>query len=159
MSASPDGDRVGRVEAIWVAEEAGSPMRSLTEVDAVAGVGLAGDRYATGAGHWSPMRRSGDVLTLVEGEVVDALVARHGIERSDTRRNIVTRGVRLDELIGREIRVGSVRCRVIRRCEPCSYLDGLRGTSILADLVHRGGVRVEILTSGSIAVGDPVEAD
>lgn len=159
MSASPDDGRVGHVEAIWVAEAAGSPMRSLGHAEAVAGIGLAGDRYATRAGHWSPMRRSGDVLTIVEGEVVDTLVGRHAIEPGDTRRNIVTRGVRLDELIGREIRVGGVRCRVIRRCEPCSYLDGLLGTSILADLVHRGGVRVEILTSGRIAVGDPVGAD
>jgi MOSC domain-containing protein YiiM len=158
VTASPDGGPAGRVEAIWIAETAGSPMRSLDQVEAVAGIGLAGDRYASGAGHWSAMRRSGDVLTLVEGEVVDALVARHAIERGGTRRNIVTRGVRLDELIGSEVRVGSIRCRVIRRCEPCSYLDGLLGASVLVDLVHRGGVRVEILTSGRIAVGDPVEA-
>ena len=159
MTASTDEGAAGHVEAIWIAERAGAPMRTLDQVKAVAGVGLAGDRYATGAGHWSPIRRSGDVLTIVEGEVVDAVVARHGIGRGDTRRNIVTRGVRLDELIGREIRVGEVRCRVIRRCEPCSYLDGLLGTSVLVDLVHRGGVRVDLLTGGRIAAGDMVEAD
>jgi MOSC domain-containing protein YiiM len=157
VSASPIDGVAGRVEAIWIAEAAGAPMRSLDEVEAVAGVGLAGDRYAIGAGHWSPMRRSGDVLTIVEGEIVDAVAARHGIGPGDTRRNIVTRGVRLDELIGREVRVGAVRCRVIRLCEPCSYLDGLLDTSVLADLVHVGGVRVEILTTGRISVGDPVK--
>jgi MOSC domain-containing protein YiiM len=148
----------GRVEAIWIAETAGAPMRSLDRAQAVAGVGLAGDRYATGTGHWSPMRRSGDVLTLIEAEVVDTLVTGHGIGHGDTRRNVVTRGIRLDDLIGREIRIGTVGCRVIRRCEPCSYLDGLLGANVLGDLVHRGGVRAEILTSGEIAVGDTVGA-
>ena len=159
MTAPPGQEAAGRVEAIWIAEVAGAPMRSLDRVEAVAGVGLAGDRYATGGGHWSPIRRSGDVLTIVEGEVVDAVVARHGIGRGDTRRNIVTRGVRLDDLIGCQIRVGAVRCRVLRRCEPCSYLDGLLGASVLADLVHRGGVRVEILVGGRITVGDAIEVD
>ena len=159
MTVDRESGAAGRVEAIWIAETAGAPMRSLDRVEAVARIGLAGDRYAGGTGHWSPMRRSGDVLTLIEAEVVDTLVAGHGIGRGDTRRNVVTRGVRLDELIGREIRIGAVRCRVIRRCEPCSYLDGLVGTTVLADLVHRGGVRVEIVTNGDIAVGDPVTAD
>jgi MOSC domain-containing protein YiiM len=157
VSSSPIDGPVGRVEAIWIAEHAGAPMRSLDRVEAVAGNGLAGDRYATGAGHWSAMRRAGDGLTLIEGEVVDRVVASHGIEPGGTRRNIVTRGLKLDELIGRDIRIGAARCHVVRRCEPCSYLDGLLGTSVLADLVHRGGVRVEILRGGRIAVGDRVE--
>ena len=159
MTASREERAGGQVEAIWIADTAGAPMRTLDEVEAVAGLGLAGDRYATGAGHWSPMRRSGDVLTIIEGEEVDAVVARHRIGRGDTRRNIVTRGVRLDELIGREIWVGAARCRVVRRCEPCSYLDGPLGASVLFDLLHRGGVRVEILTGGRIAVGDRVDVD
>lgn len=133
-----------RVEAIRVAEAAGAPMHPLEEVAAVAGVGLAGDRYATRCGHRSPMRHSGDVLTLVEGEVVDAVVARHGIGPADTRRNIVTRGVRLDELIGREIGVG---------------LSAAASSAAASRAPTSTAVRVGILPNGRIVVGDPVGPD
>ena len=134
-------DAIGRVEAIHVAAAAGEPMRVLDRARALAGAGLEGDRYATRSGHWSPMRRSGDGLTLIDAIVVDGLVAR-GLDRDATRRNVLTRGT----------------FRAVRRCEPCSYLDGLLGTSVLHDLVHRGGIRVEVLTDGWIGIGDPVQA-
>lgn len=148
---------LGVVEAIHVAPAAGEPMRSLDHARALAGRGLEGDRYAAGTGHWSPMRRSGDGLTLIDADVVDGLVAR-GLTRDATRRNVITRGIDLDGLIGRTFRIGEVTCRAIRRCEPCSYLDGLLGVSVLHELVHRGGIRVEVVDDGWIAVGDPVEA-
>jgi MOSC domain-containing protein YiiM len=147
---------MGAVEAIHVAPAAGEPMRSLDRARALSGVGLEGDRYATRTGHWSPMRRSGDGLTLIEAEVVDTLAAR-GIPRDGTRRNVVTRGIDLDALLGRTFRIGEVTFRTMRRCEPCSYLDGLLGTSVLDDLVHRGGIRVEVLSDGWIGVGDRIE--
>lgn len=103
------------------------------------------------------MHRSGDSLTLIEGEVVDQLSAAHGVRPGDTRRNVTTRGIRLEELVGRLFRLGEVECRAVRLCEPCSYLDGLLGSSVLLELVHRGGIRVEILSDGTIAVGDAVE--
>ena len=146
----------GVVEAIHVAPAAGEPMLALDRAHALPGLGLEGDRYATGSGHWSPMRRSGDGLPLVDAVVVDGLAAR-GVPRDGTRRNVTTRGTDLDALIGRTFRVGEVVCRGIRRCEPCSYLDGLLDTSVLADLVHRGGIRVEVLSDGWIGLGDPVE--
>jgi MOSC domain-containing protein YiiM len=147
---------MGVVEAIYVAPAAGEPMRSLDRARALPGVGLEGDRYARRTGHWSPMRRSGDGLTLIEAEVVDMLAAR-GVPRDGTRRNVVTREIDLDALLGRTFLIGGVTCRSIRRCEPCSYLDGLLGTSVLNDLVHRGGIRVEVLSDGWIGVGDRVE--
>ena len=148
----------GRVEAIHVATAAGEPMQTVERVRAVAGAGLEGDRYAAGTGHWSAIRRSGDGLTLIEGEVIDAVVREQGLSLrpGDTRRNVTTRGVRLDELVGREFRIGALRVRGVRRCEPCSYLEGLLDQPILAPLVHRGGIRVEILEDGEIAVGDPI---
>lgn len=146
-----------RIEQIHIAPAAGEPMRSVSRVRAIAGRGLDGDRYAVGMGHWSAMHRSGDALTLIEGEVVDHLGATHGVRPGDTRRNVTTRGIRLGELVGRRFRLGEVECRAVRLCEPCSYLDGLLGSSVLLELVHRGGIRVDILTDGTIAVGDAVE--
>jgi len=151
----------GRVEAVHVAPAAGEPMQAVERVRAVSGSGLEGDRYATGTGHWSAIRRSGDGLTLIEGEVIDAVAREQSLalRPGDTRRNVTTRGIRLDELIGREFRIGALRVRGVRRCEPCSYLEGLLGQPVLAPLVHRGGIRVEILEDGEIAVGDPITAE
>jgi len=149
----------GRVEAIHVTASAGEPMASVPHVRAIAGTGLEGDRYATGAGHWSAIRRSGDSLTLVEAEVVETIAGGGGPELAPgaTRRNITTRGIRLDDLIGSRFRIGQVECLAVRRCEPCSYLDGLLGEEVLAHLVHRAGIRADILTDGTIAVGDAIE--
>ena len=80
--------------------------------------GLEGDRYATGTGHWSPMRRSGDGLTLIDARVVDGLAAS-GLARDATRRNVITRGIDLDALIGHTFRIGEVTCRAVRRCRAC----------------------------------------
>jgi MOSC domain-containing protein YiiM len=148
-------NEIGVVESIHVAPAAGEPMRSLDRARAMPGAGLEGDRYADGTGHWSPMHRSGDGLTLIDATVVDGLAARR-VPRDGTRRNVVVRGIDLDGLIGRTFRIGDVTCRAIRRCEPCSYLDGLLETSVLNDLVHRGGIRAEIVSAGWIEVGDPV---
>lgn len=133
-------------------------MRPTERVEARVGGGLAGDRYDTGLGHWSPIRRSGQGLTLIEGEVLDRLAAVDGLVLApgDTRRNVTTRGIDLDAAIGRRLRIGSVVVRVVRRCEPCAYLDGLLGRPVLDHLVHRGGVRVEIETGGTVAIGDSI---
>jgi len=148
-----------QIVAIHLSDTAGAPMRSVARVQAVAGVGLEGDRYATRQGHWSPIRRAGDQLTLIEQEVLRELDAAHGfgLLNGNSRRNVTTAGIRLDELIGRRFRLGEAVCRAVRRCEPCSYLEGLLGRPVLVPLVHRGGIRVEILEGGAIAVGDAIE--
>lgn len=134
-------------------------MVAVDRAEARSGTGLLGDRYATGTGHWSPIRRSGDGLTLIEAEEVEAVASAAALDLppGSTRRNVTTRGIRLDELIGRRFRIGEVACRGVRRCEPCSYLDGLLDQPVLAALVHRGGIRVEILTDGLMTVGDEIE--
>lgn len=149
-----------RVEHIHIAPAAAAPMQAVERVAAIAGHGLEGDRYAAGTGHWSSIRRGGDSLTLVEAEEIAAVSAAHALDLPPgrTRRNLTTRGIRLDGLIGRRFRIGGVTCRAVRRCEPCSYLDGLLGQDVLDALVHRGGIRAEILTDGMIAVGDPIVA-
>jgi MOSC domain-containing protein YiiM len=143
----------GRVDAIHVSDAAGAPMRALPHARLEAGVGIEGDRYGVGGGHWSDHPAGDRELTLVAGEVMDEL----GLEPGASRRNVTTRGVDLDGLIGREFRIGAVRCRGERRCEPCTYLEGMIGRPILQRMVHRGGLRASILTDGEIRVGDIVE--
>jgi len=144
----------GRLESIHVTDSAAAPMRALERATLRAGIGIDGDRYAVDAGYWSDHPAGDRELTLVAGEVIDEL----GLAPGASRRNLTTRGVDLDGLIGREFIVGSVRCRGERRCDPCTYLEGLIGRPILRDLVHRGGIRASILTNGDVVVGDPIEA-
>jgi MOSC domain-containing protein YiiM len=133
-------------------------MVALDRVEAIPGVGLAGDRYATGSGHWSPIARRGERLTLVESEEIDRLGVEQGIwlDPGQTRRNITTAGIRLDSLLGRRFSIGPVICRATRRSEPCTYLEQLIDRELIYALAHRAGVRVEILEGGVIAVGDPI---
>lgn len=148
----------GRVLHIHLSPTAGAPMESLQRAEALAGTGLAGDRYANLTGHWSPIKRSGDRLTLIEQEEIDRLGAEWGLPLApgETRRNITTRGIRLDSLIGKRFQIGQVVCRAVRRCEPCTWLEELLGREIIYPLVHRAGIRVEILVGGPIALGDPI---
>jgi MOSC domain-containing protein YiiM len=150
----------GQVEAIFVAPEAGAAMRGVTEAEAIAGSGLAGDRYQTGTGYYStrPLPGGGRQLTLIEAEALEALRAETGIDLApvEARRNVVTRGVRLNELVGTRFQVGEVLCEGIRLCEPCNYLEELTGKPVNRPLIHRGGLRANILSDGVIHVGDSV---
>ncbi len=142
----------GILEAIHVTDTAGAPMRSLVRAHVRTGAGIIGDRYVGDAGHWSDHPAGDRELTLVAGEVVAEL----GLVPGETRRNLTTRGVDLDALIGRVFTIGAVRCRGERACEPCAYLQGLIGRPILRDLAHRGGLRASILDDGEIVVGDEI---
>jgi MOSC domain-containing protein YiiM len=146
----------GQVEAIHITHAEGAPMRALERAELRAGIGITGDRYAadTSDGHWSDHPAGDRELTLVAGEVIEEL----GLEPGQSRRNVTTRGVDLDALIGSEFMIGSVRCRGERRCDPCVYLEGLIGRPILREFAGRGGLRAIILSDGEIAVGDPVAA-
>ncbi|HLO34924.1 MAG TPA: MOSC domain-containing protein [Candidatus Deferrimicrobium sp.] len=148
----------GVVESIHVAAAAGEPMRSLERVRAVAGVGLEGDRYALRTGHYSGDAKIDRDITLIEAEEIEALADRTGIMLApgETRRNVTTRGIRLNELVGRRFRIGAVECEATRLCEPCQYLTDLLGTPVLAPLAHRAGLRARILTGGEIGLGDEV---
>ena len=147
------------VEAIHLCAEAGEPLHAVDEVKAVAGVGLYGDRYAVGGGTWS--KRFPGVhrhVTLIESEALEALRRDHDIELSaaESRRNILTSGVALNHLVGREFRVGDVVLRGIELCEPCRYLEKVTGRPVRAPLVHRGGLNAEVVEGGVIRVGDAV---
>ena len=149
----------GSVVSIHVAREAGLPMETVPEARAIAGRGLEGDRYALGIGHYSKSPGAGGrELTLIETETLEAVVALGvKLSTSETRRNIATSGVPLNHLVGREFRVGAVRLRGTRLCEPCRYLEGLTQAGAIAALIHRGGLRAQILNDGVIRVGDTIE--
>jgi MOSC domain-containing protein YiiM len=155
----PDPGR-GVVEWIHLASGGGQPMGSVDRVGAIAGVGLDGDRYALGTGHYSGDPRVDRHITLIEAEEIEALAAGSGIvlAPSETRRNVTTRGIRLNELVGRRFRIGGVECEGTRLCEPCQYLTDLLGKPVLAPLVHRAGLRARILTDGELGLGDEVVA-
>ena len=149
---------MGFVEHIHVAPAAGAMMRARDQVHATAGRGLAGDRYASGIGFWQDVRVSRDV-TLVQAEVIEELAVNADLllAPGETRRNITTRGVVLNELVERTFWVGGVLAKGTSLCEPCRHLEEVTGKRLLRSLVHRGGLRADLLTSGTISVGDAIE--
>jgi MOSC domain-containing protein YiiM len=136
-------------------------MASRSEVRALPGKGLEGDRYFGGKGTFSPHPQKPDFeITVVEKEKIEAFAVESGLPftASHARRNLVTEGVDLNALAGKEFLVGEVRIRGIRLCEPCSYLAKTTFPEALRGLVHKGGLRAQILTAGTIRVGDAVIA-
>ncbi len=146
----------GTVEFIYIASAA-APTHAVNEANAIPGVGLEGDRYALGVGTFSKPLPDRE-LTLIEAEAIEALKREYHFELApgDARRNVVTRGVALNHLVGREFQIGDVKVRGIRLCEPCDHLQRLTGREVVRGLTHRGGLRAQILTQGTIRIGDPV---
>ncbi len=149
----------GTVEGLAVAPAAEAPMRLLEVAQARAGRGFDGDRYAAGAGTFSARagRRPGYDLTVIAAEVLDEMsAAGQALDFPGTRRNVLTRGIDVNALVGRRFRIGDVLCEGRRLCEPCVHLDRLSGPGILRPLIHRGGLRADILTDGEIRLGAPI---
>jgi MOSC domain-containing protein YiiM len=148
-----------RVVQILVADSPSTPMNSLGQVRAVPGSGLEGDRYFSGVGTFSPHPQKPDFeITLIELENIQAFAKESGLpfDALAARRNFVTEGVRLNDLIGRDFWLGAVRIRGIRLCEPCSYLAKVSFAEVLKGLVHKGGIRAQILSERTIHAGDSV---
>jgi hypothetical protein len=158
----PPGPQNGTVEALAIAPVAEADMHLLGVVQAIEGRGLDGDRYAARAGTFSPRtdHRPGYDLTLTAAETLDDL-ADDGtpVDFVTTRRNILTRGIDLDALIGRTFTIGDVLSRGSRRCEPCAHLERVSGPGHLRPLIHRGGLRADILTDGTIATGATIRTE
>jgi MOSC domain-containing protein YiiM len=150
----------GRVVSLFIAKEAGAAMISLSEVRAVPGRGLEGDRYFYGQGTWFQPNKPNREVTLIELEALEGVRREYALEihPSETRRNILTQGVPLNHLVGREFRIGEARLRGLKLCEPCDYLEKLVGKKVCLPLLHRGGLRAQILDPGMIRVGDTIEA-
>ena len=151
----------GQVAAIAVAQAARGPMRLVEHADALAGRGLSGDRYAAKAGTFTPAggTGSGYDLTLIEAEVLDELVLPGvgQLSYAEARRNVVTRGIDVNALVGRRFRIGDAECVGERLCEPCAHLERLTTKGVLRGLIHRGGLRADIVSGGRIEAGAVVE--
>ena len=136
-------------------------MEHRDEIEAIAGAGLAGDRYASRSGTYSDTGRGPRDVTLIEREAVNGARREYDVEleERETRRNLVTEGVPLNHLVGQTFRVGTVRMRGIKLAEPCAYLERLTREGVRAPLVHRGGLRAEVLGDGIIRLDDLVELE
>jgi MOSC domain-containing protein YiiM len=153
----------GTLVAIHIAEQAGGPLRGLQRAELVTGRGIVGDRNFDRM-DLSPRQE----VTLIESETVERLNADRGLDLGpeEMRRNLVTRGIDLNALVGVNFRVGSARLRGLELCEPCAYLAGLlRCENRLGDvgerefvqaMVHRAGLRARILADGTIRTGEAV---
>jgi MOSC domain-containing protein YiiM len=144
--------------AIQIGKDAEARLESVPAVRAVPGKGLEGDRYFRGEGSFSNSPGGGRQVTLVASEMIDLLAREHGIllDPVETRRNLLTRGVELNDLVGKVFQVGAVRMRGVRLAEPCQHLERLTQPGVIKGLVHRAGLRADILDEGVLHVGDEI---
>ena len=142
----------GRVEGIFIGPKYELP-EPVARVRAAAGRGLEGNRY------FFEQAPPGRALTLIAAEALEGMAAESGVEitAAESRRNVLTRGVDLNALVGVRFRVGDVDCVGVELCEPCKTLESLTKPGVIKGLVHRGGLTADILSDGEIAVGDAVE--
>ncbi len=151
----------GQLLAIAIARQAKGPMENIDSAEVVAGEGIRGDRYGAGVGaaQFQGRRKPENEVTLIAGE---AIAAANGefhctIAHLDTRRNLLTRGVPLNDLVGKTFRVGAVTLKGLELCEPCGYLEKRTFAGIKVALKKRGGLRCCVLQGGTIRTGDPIQ--
>jgi MOSC domain-containing protein YiiM len=151
---------MGHVEAICIAAADSAPMQLVTSVEAIAGVGLYGDRYAAGTGFYSsrPTDPGAREVTLIAAETLDMLQEQYGttLGPSEHRRNLTVRGIQLAGLLGQRFSIGEVVLEGVKDCPPCDHLQQLVGKPVLQPLVDRGGLRARILVGGTLRVGDAI---
>jgi MOSC domain-containing protein YiiM len=147
----------GELLAIYVAEAGGAPASEMSEAQLAAGKGVEGDRYACGAGTFSKADSDTDV-TLIEIEALEAAEREHQVSLTpaEARRNLVTRNVPLNHLVGREFFVGTTKLRGVRLCDPCKHLERLTKYGVMKAFAHRGGLRAVIVEGGTIRAGDVI---
>ena len=152
--------KLGDVISIQIAPDGAGTLSNLEQVRAIAGMGLEGDRYYNRTGTYSKKHNESREATFVEVEALEALARDYKIELAgaESRRNITTHGVALNHLVGREFKVGQAVFRGIRLCEPCTHLEETSGKKVREGLIHRGGLRAQIVSSGLIRVGDAIES-
>ena len=149
--------RTGSVVALFTVDRRAAPMKRVEQLNAVAGRGIEGDRYFLGTGTYSKKPEPGRQVTLIKSEVLESLRDKFQIivKPEESRRNILTRGIEINDLIGTEFIVGPVRLRAHRITQPCLYLEKLLGQpSLYKELWDNGGISCEILSEGIIKEGD-----
>lgn len=153
----------GRLLSIHVAGAARQPMHALDEARLVAGVGIPGDRYAERRGTYSARHHIDRQVTLIEEETLEALARDHGIALAphEHRRNLTTRGVALNHLVGRYFGVGGCVLYGGRLNVPCRHLEELLGKAVFKPLINRSGLNARVIVGGTLRPGDailPVDA-
>lgn len=151
----------GAVVSIHIADRESAPTVSIPSARVFSGRGIEGDRYYKKSGTYSHKPNPGREVTLIELEAIEALSRDYGIDLSpgDARRNIVTRGMALNHLVGKTFLLGEVVLLGVGLCEPCSHLAKLTQREVLPGLVHRGGLRAQVVKEGTIRVGDEVRLE
>jgi len=149
----------GQVISIYIAHNRGEQTISVDQVHAIPGMGIEGDRYFNKHDAHDTNSKPGREITLIEIEAIVSMQNEDRIQISpdQTRRNIVTRGITLNNLVGRIFFIGNIQLRGIRLCEPCQSLANRTDPHLLSSMVHRGGLRAEILTEGIIHINDSIE--
>jgi len=148
---------MSNVVHIFVASQRGAPMSAKQSVEALVDCGLTGDRYTE-----AKNRRSADYqVTLIELENIQAFAQATGLPLTAEmpRRNIITRGVRLNELLGKRFKVGRAEFEGLELCEPCSLFARRTHQQVLKFFVGKGGLRAKIVSGGEIRVGDAIGED
>lgn len=153
----PSDAMPGTVVQIYTAPAAGAPVVRVAQAEAVAGRGIAGDRYAAGVGSFSRWPGRGRAVTLIDADALAEAERAFGVRVSDGehRRNVVVAGVDVRSLLGGEFQIGGAVFRGARVCAPCKYLSRVTGQARAFDaLVGRGGIRAEVVEGGAFAEGD-----
>jgi MOSC domain-containing protein YiiM len=157
LSAGPDKDEeMAFVEEIYVVSRGGQPMQPVAEVEAVEGRGLEGDRYFMRTGYWTDEDEC--QVTLIEAEGLDEIRGTVQVSAGQHRRNLVTRGIKLHELIGKTFSIGDAVLEYDRPRPPCRYIQSVSEAGMTKALGHdRGGICARVVTSGIIHVNDRIE--
>jgi MOSC domain-containing protein YiiM len=150
----------GSVVSIQISTDRSEKLKNVEQIKAIEGMGLEGDRYYKRTGTYSDKHDESREATFIEVEALEALSKDYKLELdgAESRRNISTRGIALNHLVGKEFKVGEAVFRGIRLCEPCTHLEETSGKPVRKGLIHRGGLRAQIVKSGLIHVGDEVES-
>ena len=139
---------------ICITSESGKKMESINSIKVIANKGIVNDRY------FKENNDKNNQITLIESENVEYYnkVSGTNLIPTDFRRNVITKGISLNKLVGKEILIGEVRLKIHDLCEPCRYLQELLGEkNLVKKLLNRGGLRCELLTNGNINVNDPIK--
>jgi MOSC domain-containing protein YiiM len=149
----------GEITSLHLAPEAAAPMETRSELIAIAGVGIEGDRYAKEIGFFSDNKGPKRQVTLFETEILETILRDHNkrLAPDECRMNIITRGAPLSHLVGRTFRAGGATLRGVQLNEPCKHLVEVIGKPVLSSLIHRCGLNAEVLEGGIIRTGDPIE--
>jgi MOSC domain-containing protein YiiM len=149
---------IGKVVGIYIAQKQGDQTVLVDQVHVIPGLGIEGDRYFTKPTNPDGKTKTGRQITLIELEAIESLRDNSGIPitPAQTRRNLITSGIALNDLVGKLFNVGNIQLQGVRLCEPCQYLADRTDPRILKAMAHRGGLRADIITEGNIQINDPI---